>query len=286
MFKEIAIDPDAASTSFKDFNYIIEMFGISEGRLIAAFPSKWKRLVHQAAERKLKGTLDLSKIQLRLSKLSDPSFIRKNRPGNGCDENWLQAALKEHERLPFDGIISTQNIIQPPVAAAEDLYGDHPLRAPNRQWHVLRRAKNMGECCAPVLCGSKHIKLIDPHFDAGTPRFQNPFVEFMKYINPGAIVDIFRGDVKVDADTAVSRLNGALKGVKPIGVKVRLFLFDEASMHNRFVISEIGGLGFHTGLDEDWTTDLPEDLVHVLQEDIRIREWSKYKSDDPICIWD
>jgi hypothetical protein len=286
MFKEIAIDPAAAITSSRDFNYIIEMFGIHEGRLIAAFPSKWKRLVYQAAEEKHKGTLELLKIQVRLSQITNSSFIRKNRPGEGCENNWLQAAVNEHERLPFDWIISTKNITYPPVIDAEELDGSHPLKAPNRQWNILRRAKEMGQCCAPILNCSKHIKLIDPHFDAGALRFKNPFLEILKYVEPGAIVDIFRGDERVEANTAIRRLDEALQNVILNGIKVRLFLSNQASMHNRFILSEIGGIAFHSGLDEDWSTDRPEDIVHVLQENIRLNEWLKYSSDNPIFCWE
>jgi hypothetical protein len=286
MFKEIAIDPAAATTSSRDFNYIIEMFGIHEGRLIAAFPSKWKRLVYQAAEKKHKGTLELSKIQVRLSQLSDSSFIWRNRPGEGCENNWLQAAVNEHERLPFDWIISTKNITYPPVIDAEELDGSHPLKAPNRQWNILRRAKEMSECCAPILNGCRHVKLIDPYFDAGALRFQNPFLEILKYVDAGALVDIFHGDDKFGPELAISRLDQALKKVKLGGIKVRLFLSLQAAMHNRFVLSDIGGVAFHIGLDEDWSTDRPEDIVHVLQENIRLNEWLKYSSDNPIFCWE
>jgi hypothetical protein len=286
MFKEIAIDPAAATTSSREFDYIIEMFGISKGRLIAAFPKKWKRLVYQAAEEKHKGTLELLKIQERLKQLSDSSFIRRNRPGEGCENNWLQAAVNEHERLPFDGIISTQNGTHPHVVAAEEIDGNHPLRSPNRQWKVLRRAKEMGQCCEPILLGCKHAKLIDPHFDPGAPRFRNTFFEILKYIGSGTIVDIFRGDKNMDAKTAIRLLDGALKGINHDGIRVRLFLFDQGKMHNRFVLSEIGGVAFHIGLDEDFSNERPVDIVDVLQENIRLDEWHTYESTNPIFCWE
>lgn len=65
MFKEIALDPAAVTTSYRDFSYLVEKFGISEGRLIAAFPSKWKRYVFEAAQRRLHG-IELKRIVERL----------------------------------------------------------------------------------------------------------------------------------------------------------------------------------------------------------------------------
>ena len=48
MLKEFALEPEAIATwaSFKDF---IDKFGVSKGRVIAAFPRKWARAVKAAA---------------------------------------------------------------------------------------------------------------------------------------------------------------------------------------------------------------------------------------------
>ena len=95
MFKEIAIEPGAVAASDLQFRYIIEKFGVAEGRLIAAFPSKWKKFVYQAAQAKLRGTTELSKIEVRLRNLTDEIFYFRGRPGDGCAQNWLAAALTE-----------------------------------------------------------------------------------------------------------------------------------------------------------------------------------------------
>ena len=96
MFKEIAVDPAAVAASYLQFNHIIDRFGIPEGRLIAAFPSKWKRLVYEAANSQLKGHLDLKRIEERLRNLPQSSLLSKERPGQGCDEDWVGAAIEEH----------------------------------------------------------------------------------------------------------------------------------------------------------------------------------------------
>lgn len=108
MFKEIAVEPAAVAVSDLQFRYIVEKFGIAEGRLIAAFPSKWKRFVYEAAQAKLRGTAELSKIEVRLRGLTDDFFYFQGRPGDGCSQNWLEAAMIEHERAPFDAIIAAE----------------------------------------------------------------------------------------------------------------------------------------------------------------------------------
>lgn len=179
MFKEIAVDPAAVATSYRDFSYIVEKFGFSEGRLIAAFPGRWKALVHQAASQRLKGTLELSKIQERLRRLGNSVLHSRSRPGDGCENDWIQAAIDEHRRLPFEAVITSASREEQGFVWAPELDGEHPCLHSNRQWHIQRMAAAMAECCEPLLASGRHIKLIDPHFDAGVPRFRNPFLAIL-----------------------------------------------------------------------------------------------------------
>lgn len=284
MFKEIAIDPAAVSTSYRDFSYIVEKFGVSEGRLIAAFPSKWKRSVFEAAQVRLRGTVDLKRIEERLHKLPPEVLWFRGRPGEGCKHDWLAAAVVEHRRQPFEAIVAAKSLDEPGVVFASELDGEHPSFRPNRQRHVRRDAFSMSECCGPVLTDALHIKLVDPHFDAGAARFRRPFLEFLRRARPGARVDIFRGD-REDVAHLVRRLNQTLSDKKPEGVEVRLFLRPQDSMHNRFVLSEIGGLAFQIGLDDQDGGDRHEDLVTLLEPVPWGVEWQIYQGDDSIAHW-
>jgi hypothetical protein len=281
MFKEIAVDPAAVAASYLQFNHIIDRFGVPEGRLIAAFPSKWKRLVYDAANAKLRGHLDLKRIEERLRKLPSTAFLARERPGKGCAENWVQAAIDEHRRLPFEAVVAAAEVGEPGFLQPAEVSTEHPSFATNRQWHVKRDAVSMADCCGPLWLSSLHIKLIDPHFDAHARRFKRPFLEFMRRVRPGATVDIFRGD-QIGSDQYVSGVQGALEVTKPTGVVLRLFLRPQDPMHNRFILSSAGGVSFHIGLDDDATGDRPEDIVTILQEDVCSREWNTYTGDD--CV--
>lgn len=284
MFKEIAIDPIAVATSFREFSYVVEKCGISEGRLIAAFPSKWKRAVFEAAQHHLRGKVELKKIEERLHKLPATSLWFRGRSGDGCREDWLAAAVVEHGRWPFEAIVASKLLDVPGVVAVSDLDGEHSCFQPNRQWHVKREAVSMADCCGPVLSAARHIKLIDPHFDAGATRFRKPFLEFLRRARPGARVDIFRGD-REDSGHMVQRLNQALAGMKPEGVEVRLFLRPQEPMHNRFVLSEIGGLTFQIGLDDQDSGSRPTDLVTLLEREPWAIEWQNYQGEDHVGRW-
>ena len=285
MFKEIAVDPAAVATSYRDFSYIVEKFGISEGRLIAAFPGRWKALVHQAASERLKGTLELSKVQERLRRIGNSVLHSRGRPGDGCDQDWIQAAIDEHHRLPFEAVITSIPLENQGFVCAADLDGEHSCLQSNRQWHVQRVAASMAECCEPLLTSGRHIKLIDPHFDAGHPRFRNPFLALLDKRRAGAIVEIYRDD-RQDADHIAERIGRALARVERRGGTLRLFFRPRTQMHNRFVLNEFGGISFQTGLDEDFTGERPTDLVSVLEPLTWQAEWNTYADKDCAAQFD
>ncbi|WP_342113983.1 hypothetical protein [Pseudoduganella sp. OTU4001] len=281
MFKEIAIDPAAVAASYLQFNHIIDRFGVPEGRLIAAFPSKWKRLVYEAANTQLKGHLDLKRIEERLRKLPTTAFLARERPGQGCGEDWVRAAIDEHRRLPFEAVITAAMVGEPGFLQPADVSTDHPSFVTNRQWHVKRDAVSMADCCGPLLSSSFHLKLIDPHFDPHARRFKRPFLEFMRRTRAGTTIDIFRGD-RIDPAHFIAGIQRMLQDWKLSGTVLRLFLRPQDTMHNRFIMSSAGGVSFQIGLDDDATGDRPEDIVTIMQTDVWSREWGTYAGDDSI----
>jgi hypothetical protein len=52
MFKEFAVDPGAIVRSDRDLVYVLEKFGMHQGRTISEFPARWKRLAYEAAHRR------------------------------------------------------------------------------------------------------------------------------------------------------------------------------------------------------------------------------------------
>jgi len=282
MFKEIAIDPAAVVTSAVQFNNIIDRFGISEGRLIAAFPSKWKKLVFDAAMAEHKHRtkhMDLKIIEDRLRRLPKSSFIARERPGEGCASDWIPAAIQEHRRFPFDAVISSVLLGEEGFLLPTDVSNDHPIFKPNREWPVKRDANSMADCCSTLLGSSYHIKLVDYKFDAAKPRWKRPFQEYLRRIKPGTTVDIFRGDDVLTAHY-VAGVKDALKDVPKIGATLRLFTKPTRSMHRRFILNNTGGVSFDIGLDEDWGGEKTHDRVTVLQESTWLEEWERYAGED------
>jgi hypothetical protein len=283
MFKEIAVDPAAISTSYRDFRYVIEKFGISEGRLIAAFPGKWKKFVYEAAQRQLHG-VELKRVVERLNSLTKDYFLSKGRPGEGCADDWLSAAVAEHKRLPFDAIVAATADPEGIAVLAQDLDANHPCLQPNRQWHIERTAEVMAQCCEPLLRAATHIKLIDPHLDANNGRHRRPLVAFLKCVKPGARVDVFCSD-RNGLDHLRRGIERALEAARPDCVEVRLYMRPQATLHNRYVLTQCGGLFFSTGLDDHDDGENRTDEVGVLEPAIWSVQWERYSGDDPVACW-
>jgi hypothetical protein len=142
----------------------------------------------------------------------------------------------------------------------------------------------MASCCAPLLASAKHVKFIDPYFDAGHSRFRRPFHEFLKLVRPGVRVDLFRNDGQ-DTTFIADRIEAALQGVLHEGCEVRLFILPEAKMHNRYVLTEAGGVYFLTGLDDKGHDGVETDEVGLLDPNVWKVQWDRYSGDDPVAIW-
>ena len=192
--------------------------------------------------------------------------------------NWIQAAVDEHRRMPFEAVITSAPSEEHGFVYANELDGEHSCLQPNRQWHVQRVACAMAECCEPLLITGRHIKLVDPHFDAGAPRFRKPFLAFLAKRRANANVHVYRSDNE-DGDRIAERIQQAISGLERRGGSLQLFLMPQGPMHNRFVLNEFGGVSFQTGLDEDFSGERDTDLVTLLEPGPWRTEWDTYKSD-------
>lgn len=284
MFKEFAVEPDAITSSYRDFAYVLEKFGIPEGRWISRFPKTWKALVYESAKAKLGGTTELSRIEERLRRIADDILMPSGRSPSAAAADWIDAAVIEHRARPFDGILASIHRDDPPVVAVAELDSEHPCLAPNRQWIVARTAPDMAACCAPLIRISRHIKLVDPHLDPTAPRFRRPLAALIAEAPAGSLVDVFRGD-NVLAAYAVQEYGPRLAALKPQGVRLRLFLRPQDPLHNRFVLTNRGGLAFLTGLDDANGGQKTHDDVFVLATSTWQARWADYAGDDAIAEW-
>ena len=65
-------------------------------------------------------------------------------------------------------------------------------------------------------------------------------------------------------------------------MKIRLIRWDRHSLHNRFILTEYGGLKFATGLDDHDGSARRHDIVDLLEPEPYAQTWQEYQRDGPI----
>ncbi len=285
MIREFAVEPEAIVSSYRDFSYVVEKFGVCEGRVISRFPKTWKRLVYEAAQARHQGKVEGKKIEERLRGLSDEVLIAMSRPaGTG---GWIEIALAEHQRQPFDYLITNapQGIAE--AVPVETLDGEHPCLQITREISIPRESEAMASACAFLLKTAKVIKIIDPHLDFSKSRFREPFKAFMKHVRAGTQIEIYRGIDDGGPAREFMRQNAEqfLPNALPAGVNARIRLLPAGSMHNRFLLTDLGGIKFGVGLDAAGHNTAPEDELSLMVPDVWQARWCQYSGGELLGEW-
>lgn len=283
MIKEFAVEPKAIVSSYRDFSYVIEKFGVWEGRVISEFPSKWKRLVYAAAQSAHSGGIELKRIEERLRTLPKGILMAMSRPG--ASGEWLEQALNEHKRQPFDYILSLNEVDMPEVVPIDNFDGNHQCLAHTREQIIKREPAVMANACDFLLKTASHVKLVDPHFDLMHSRFREPFLQFVQRLRAGTLIEIFR-DSEVITSALLERANRHLPISLPQGIKVRLIVRpDDDPMHNRFLMTNHGGVRFGVGLDAAGDGAAQEDEVSLMLANVWQARWTQYSNGDVVGEW-
>jgi len=281
MLQEYAVEPQAIAANWDTFRYLIEKFGVDQGRLISRFPRKWERWVIEAASE----LPDVEKHTL-IEKLN---CTKKNRVASGrpYDEQitWPENAVSQQDEAPFHAIIAHENpenrdyILTP--AEVDDA---HPLINVPPEIAVPRTAEALAAVAAPLLQNSREILFLDPHFKPRRPKWTHVLEAFLKASIPGKH-HISRCEYHFDwtneelsreelnrcctnlADLITNRLNVTFMAWKPRE--------NGEKFHARYILTDIGGIRFDVGLDyeigdEGQTTDMG-----LLGNDLYLRRWKE-----------
>ncbi len=282
MINEYALEPSLLS-NWKDFRYFVEQFGIPNGRLISRYPKIWKRLVYESLSEC--GDREKKRIEEALTRIDDKLLPRNNKWDN--QKNWLANAEEEHERQPFHAIIARGN----PRKNTDVLEADD-INESTLLWHnpteiiIKRKANDMAQAVASLLRISKVIMLIDPHFGPEVARYRRSLHEFLvATINNRTIPALktieIHTSAKAKRDYFRRECLKRLPSIIPDGIEVRVIRWNELQggeqFHNRFILTDLGGVAFRTGLDEGGEGETDE--VSILPYDVYIRRYEQFKPD-------
>jgi hypothetical protein len=289
MIHEYALEPSLLN-NWERFRYFVAGFGISQGRLISRYPKRWKRMVHEALDE----CTDIQKARIveRMTTIDDLMFKRTQEWNTEAD--WLSNAEAEHGKRPFHAILAAKNARgHTAVLIAADLDDKTPLWAAERERVIDRKAGEMANAVAPLLALGPTLVFVDPYFDPfKTPAAKTMRILLEKAFSQVAETVIERVEIHtrfdMDKSPAVEDFLAKFKEVILnrfvfAGVRVSIKRWQEydggEGLHNRYILTERGGVRFAWGLDEGDPTQT--DDISLLDHKVFQQRWNQYCGEHP-----
>ena len=308
MICEFAIEPELVATwhDRKEFLFFEEKFGLRTGRIVSAYPKKWVSQVWQAFRDSPHGQNQNAERNLDalLRDLSQNMVKRRNTFSEIAV--WLARAEAEHAERPFHAMLARDNPrgndhVVPAVKLVEE---GHPCWAVPDNPPVSRNAAELVAVVAPILRVCRHVVFVDPYFDPAKQRYMEPMKAFLHEIwmsrygveNPQVelhtSIDRFFRDHERGANRnpdeerrvcshLVQEMQKQLTGIIPAGKEVHVSVWKQREqgekLHNRYILSEICGVAFGTGLDQNNDPSASEtDDLHMMDSAKLTVRWQDY----------
>lgn len=320
MIYEYAIDPElVVNWVIAGIGRYVGQFGIDQRRLVSDFPINWEGRVYGELYKNFNdddSSLEFQSTQLELQRylqiLTEYMVYRNiNIPS---DSSWLNAAIAEHAIRPFHaiftsekdeigllGVISEKNV---------DNIRDHYWMLPTVEV-TKKSAVEIAEKLRPLLQAARKIYIVDPYFDAEEERFRKTLIEIANQVTklPRAVeftpvITIitkasrsYRDRLSDDQEKREIELKNLAKSIennakkylsKSIlsGLSVNLVILRNAMqgnrVHNRYLLTDIGGVVIPYGIDEyknndkyEDTDDTSDDLI-PMPKGMYASRWNQY----------
>lgn len=277
MIKEFALDPGTLQ-QWNTFRHFALGIGYDFGRILARYPKHWMTMAAQQVET-VQDQNDKKKLQAWLYDCAKPALTHK-RSGAVYDKEqcWLMNAKAEHERQPFDAIVSvSESSINPPVLKLDDLDDGHLLWKQTRQVYISRNAAEVSQCVKKMLRHGSIIRFIDPYFKADPDQVQiilECLSECARLPNCDSIVvEIHVDGAQVGPSTAAFIESTLLRSWPNRLASPRIMRWIEKYLHNRMILTNNGGFIFGDSLRHD--SDRP-DQVTLLERQTWQHWWNRH----------
>ena len=261
MIADCAVEPEVMA-HWKHFQGLHGDFGVGQGRLLCKFPSKWrKHVLSRVSELEADGTNTSLQTKKIIAEFQHGVF-KRGIVASGRDfpseHEWSKAARIAVP--PFDMIIHSGNpLTQSELQAGEFLRLQSPFARP-RQAEVRRRASDLIACGWPCFRRSKEVYLVDPYFRPREAKFGQVLGHLLARMEREAsqpkrlelhtslpypyLPDVQKGNWQNWADEHL-----------PSGWTIKVFHWEKletgGTLHARYILSDIGGIDYNWGTDED-----------------------------------
>ena len=207
--------------------------------------------------------LKRTKMVERIKKLDDRMLPRQHEWNP--EKDWLTNAEDEHEERPFHAILAKENPRSKDfVLEGDDVEDDTPRFKIEGNITIPRSARKIATLVAPVLQHAEEILLIDSNFGPENSRHRHLMKKFLaaaisgRGTSPLKRVEIHLKEkaIKNKKQSAAFFRSQALEKLPhliPECMNVRLVRWSDGDsndrFHNRFILTDRGGLQFGDGLE-------------------------------------
>jgi hypothetical protein len=293
MIFEYALEPELVATwsNRSDYRYFMDKFGIGTARVVSKFPENWVNQVQEHA--KPQKALDGTRMVELLKRLQSAMVSRSAGAWNES-KTWLGNAIDEHDRRNFYAILARSKPQgNAPILSREDLEEGFSEKEDRKR--IPRTKEAICAEASPLLSISKKIHLIDKHFRVNDPRhrWMGPMAGFISAAFDNRPNDQVRLEIHCcGSDENPKRpspqefKNECIQGLSrliPKGRSLQVKTWKRKpggdDMHDRFILTNIGGIQFSVGLDTGDSGTTTE--VHIISRKEYDLLWGQYTSLSP-----
>jgi hypothetical protein len=287
MIGEYALEPEmiaAWCTDHYKCKFFQNQFGTAQGRLPSRYPKRWGKKVLDA----FAGGSDMDKKRLTelLIRLQETMVKRKDIT---WDENatWLENAVREHGRHPFSAILARNNTkIIPGVICEADTDPPCPDWDRPHGRSVGRNVLEMVEAVKSMLLCCRWVKFVDPYISPGRPDYRPSLEAFLKILadeRPVGLPSFIEIHTGLHDATEIF-LKEKYIHIIPDGLSVTLYQWEarpnEQELHNRYILTDIGGVAFLHGLDISQRNISKDDIFRLAYDQYELH-CNEYNPENP-----
>jgi len=286
-----ALEPELVATwgNRADYRYFHDKFCLGQPRMMVEFPrlKNWRRQVLQATTGI--GDMELQKVTALIGTITERMIARTALAEYDGTRSWLENAEQEHAVQAFHALVTRHN----PHNNASVIRGASIGEQPDLRWDVERnrvierKAAVMAAAVSALLRNSCTVIFVDPHFGPENARHRRPMEAFLSALQsnrgcPIATIEVLTAtNATFDFFRDISEQR--MPRVIPAGLAVSFVKLEEKlngeKLHNRYILTDIGGVTFNVGLDEgdEGQTD---DVTLMDRNQYELR-WSQYSGGSP-----
>ncbi|MCC7383261.1 MAG: hypothetical protein IT384_15600 [Deltaproteobacteria bacterium] len=268
----------------EEFRFIYDKFGLGTPRVLLELPafSKWKKAVYNATTELTLSQEDMKRIEELFRIFSEHKHRRTGAVYDGL-VTWLENAEREFARRPFGlaGILATQN-----PRNHEAVLVTEQLGSGNTRWACetgaspSRTPEALALALSAMLTNCRQLHLVDPHFGPEKARHRKVLEAFMNVLgNSGLTVEWVRVHCSEKSSLAFFEAEAAKMAARlPIRVSIEFVRWRQRPggerLHNRYVLTDVGGVSLGVGLDAGAVGET-DDVLLLPRAQYELR-WAQY----------